>query len=138
MAAKLYDGDVLRLIDRILESGDGVLGDAYEMTFFPDDDLLAVLRPRGLPIGNLTSQFWANVSSAAARRIDPRPRRPTTVGPGDFGDRGGLGQPRAVRQHGWIAEGGVAPGRRPAAGRAGVLTSPSRSPSSLGMKPQPS
>ena len=25
------------------------------------DDLLAALRPRGLPIGNLTSQFWANV-----------------------------------------------------------------------------
>jgi hypothetical protein len=24
------------------------------------DDLLAALRPRGLPIGNLTSQFWAN------------------------------------------------------------------------------
>jgi len=25
------------------------------------DDLFAVNRPRGLPIGNLTSQFWANV-----------------------------------------------------------------------------
>ncbi|MCB0206948.1 MAG: RNA-directed DNA polymerase, partial [Anaerolineae bacterium] len=29
--------------------------------YFPGDDLLAALRPRGLPIGNLTSQFWANV-----------------------------------------------------------------------------
>ena len=28
---------------------------------FPGDDLFALLRPRGLPIGNLTSQFWANV-----------------------------------------------------------------------------
>lgn len=31
------------------------------MVWFSEDDLLAVTRPRGLPIGNLTSQFWANV-----------------------------------------------------------------------------
>ena len=30
------------------------------MVYFPGDDLFAVHRPRGLPIGNLTSQFWAN------------------------------------------------------------------------------
>ncbi len=30
------------------------------MTYFPGDDLLAATRPRGLPIGNLTSQFWSN------------------------------------------------------------------------------
>ena len=30
------------------------------MVWFPGDDLLAANRPRGLPIGNLTSQFWAN------------------------------------------------------------------------------
>ena len=30
------------------------------MVWFPGDDLLAAARPRGLPIGNLTSQFWAN------------------------------------------------------------------------------
>jgi len=29
--------------------------------YFPGDDLFAVERPRGLPIGNLTSQFWGNV-----------------------------------------------------------------------------
>ncbi len=29
--------------------------------WFPGDDLLAGLRPRGLPIGNLTSQWWANL-----------------------------------------------------------------------------
>jgi hypothetical protein len=38
-----------------------MLRDAYDMVYFPGDDLFAVLRPRGLPIGNLTSQFWANV-----------------------------------------------------------------------------
>ena len=31
------------------------------MQWFPGDDLLAATRPRGLPIGNQTSQFWANV-----------------------------------------------------------------------------
>jgi hypothetical protein len=31
------------------------------MVYFTDDDLFAMNRPRGLPIGNLTSQFWANV-----------------------------------------------------------------------------
>lgn len=31
------------------------------MRWFAGDDLTAALRPRGLPIGNLTSQFWANV-----------------------------------------------------------------------------
>ncbi len=29
--------------------------------WFPGDDLLAGMRPRGLPIGNLTSQWWANL-----------------------------------------------------------------------------
>jgi RNA-directed DNA polymerase len=31
------------------------------MRWFFGDDLFAASRPRGLPIGNLTSQFWANV-----------------------------------------------------------------------------
>jgi RNA-directed DNA polymerase len=48
------------LVDRILGSGVGVLSQEYEMVWFPGDDLFAVNRPRGLPIGNLTSQFWAN------------------------------------------------------------------------------
>ena len=30
------------------------------MVYFPEDDLFALNRPRGLPIGNLTSQWWAN------------------------------------------------------------------------------
>jgi hypothetical protein len=39
----------------------GVLDGEYTPVSFPGDDLLAAARPRGLPIGNLTSQFWANV-----------------------------------------------------------------------------
>jgi retron-type reverse transcriptase len=60
LAQTVTDPGVLWLIDRILESGEGVLDEAYDMVWFPDDDLFSVLRPRGLPIGNLTSQFWAN------------------------------------------------------------------------------
>lgn len=56
----IADQDVMELVDRILESGVGVLSDEYEMVWFPGDDLWDALRPRGLPIGNLTSQFWAN------------------------------------------------------------------------------
>ena len=48
-------------MERILESRRGVLRAVYNMVYFPGDDLFAALRPRGLPIGNLTSQFWANV-----------------------------------------------------------------------------
>ncbi|MBN1148459.1 MAG: hypothetical protein JXA78_14460, partial [Anaerolineales bacterium] len=61
LARKLDDPGVLWLAARILESGVGVLSDLYQMVHFPGDDLFAALRPRGLPIGNLTSQFWANV-----------------------------------------------------------------------------
>ena len=45
---------------RVLASGAGVLDDDYQMAYFPGDDLFAACRPRGLPIGNLTSQFWSN------------------------------------------------------------------------------
>lgn len=57
----IADADLMGLIDRILQSGVGVLSDEYKMVYFAGDDLFAVNRPRGLPIGNLTSQFWANV-----------------------------------------------------------------------------
>ena len=53
--------DALWLIDQILASGAGVLADEYTPVWFAGDDLFAVNRPRGLPIGNLTSQFWSNV-----------------------------------------------------------------------------
>jgi hypothetical protein len=54
------DGRVRGLIDTILAGGEGVLADEYDMAYFPGDSLLARIRPRGLPIGNLTSQFWSN------------------------------------------------------------------------------
>jgi len=61
LARVIGDARCLWLCDRILESGVGVLTAEYNMRWFPGDELMAALRPRGLPIGNLTSQFWANV-----------------------------------------------------------------------------
>lgn len=61
IARVIDDGDVLWLIDVILAGGAGLLEDEYTPVYFPSDDLFAVQRPRGLPIGNLTSQFWSNV-----------------------------------------------------------------------------
>jgi RNA-directed DNA polymerase len=61
IAEVIGEADVLWLVDTILRSGEGVLADEYDMVYFPGDDLLAATRPRGLPIGNLTSQFWSNV-----------------------------------------------------------------------------
>jgi retron-type reverse transcriptase len=60
LARKIHDENVLWLIDQVLAGGRGVLADEYTMRYFAEDDLFAVHRPRGLPIGNLTSQFWAN------------------------------------------------------------------------------
>ncbi len=51
----------LRLCQKIMSSAAGVHTDNAAIQYFPGDDLFAPLRPRGLPIGNLTSQFWANV-----------------------------------------------------------------------------
>lgn len=62
LARRIADPRVLALIDRILASGAGVLEREYTPQWFPGDDLFTPLaRLRGLPIGNLTSQFWANV-----------------------------------------------------------------------------
>jgi retron-type reverse transcriptase len=57
----IKDDEFLWLCALILKSGEGVLSEEYEMNWFDGDDLLAACRPRGLPIGNLTSQFWANI-----------------------------------------------------------------------------
>ncbi len=57
---KVRDPDLMGLVKLIVASGTGVLSEQYEMVYFPGDDLFAANRPRGLPIGNLTSQFWAN------------------------------------------------------------------------------
>lgn len=60
LARKIEDSRVMWLVDQILTSGEGVLKEQYDMVYFPGDELFAINRPRGLPIGNLTSQFWAN------------------------------------------------------------------------------
>ena len=49
---------VTRLMEVIL--GSYRTDDGASATWFPGDDLLAAARPRGLPIGNLTSQLWGN------------------------------------------------------------------------------
>ena len=51
----------MQLVDLIIGSGAGVLTDQATPSYFPGDDLFALSRPKGLPIGNLTSQFFANV-----------------------------------------------------------------------------
>jgi retron-type reverse transcriptase len=69
LARLIADETTLALCDQIIASGVGVLSEEYDMQWFASDDpstgsgqgLFAALRPRGLPIGNLTSQFWANV-----------------------------------------------------------------------------
>lgn len=61
LARVIPDEKVLRLAGQIIDTGVGVLDEEYEMVYFPGDTLFAANRPRGLPIGNLTSQFWANV-----------------------------------------------------------------------------
>ncbi|MBP7446171.1 MAG: group II intron reverse transcriptase domain-containing protein [Zoogloea sp.] len=60
LASKIEEQDVMELIRKILAGGESALRDEYRMVWFPGDDLLAQCRPRGLPIGNLTSQFWSN------------------------------------------------------------------------------
>lgn len=57
----IADPQVLWLIDCILESGADIQKGEAPVVYFAGDDLFAALRPCGLPIGNLTSQFWANV-----------------------------------------------------------------------------
>jgi len=74
LARVIADARTLWLCDVILASGVGVQVAEYNTVYFPGDDLWAAMRPRGLPtpalalarsagasVGNLTSQFWANV-----------------------------------------------------------------------------
>jgi hypothetical protein len=70
LARRIACAPTLRLIQQIIASGKGIHADDWQMQWFPSDDpstgsgqgLLAAVRPRGLPIGNQTSQFWANVT----------------------------------------------------------------------------
>ncbi|MFH0995523.1 MAG: reverse transcriptase domain-containing protein [Pseudomonadota bacterium] len=61
LARLIADPAVLSLCKKIIDSGARIHAGEYKPTIFPGDDLFDFLRPRGLPIGNLTSQFWANV-----------------------------------------------------------------------------
>ena len=56
----IRDERLTELIRRIIASGEGILDDEATPSRFPGDDLFSTLRPTGLPIGNLTSQFFAN------------------------------------------------------------------------------
>lgn len=55
----IQDEKVLHLCQQIIDSGVGIHPQVPQ--YFPGDDLFSAHRPIGLPIGNLTSQFWANV-----------------------------------------------------------------------------
>jgi RNA-directed DNA polymerase len=55
----IMDHKVLQLLDCIIE---GSPKQPLELKYFPGDDLFTPLnRPRGIPIGNLTSQIFANL-----------------------------------------------------------------------------
>jgi len=57
----IREDETLALCDLILAGGAHELTDHYELVVFPGDHPEdAALRARGLPIGNQTSQFWAN------------------------------------------------------------------------------
>lgn len=59
LRSRVRDPDVLWLCDLII---DGSNAQEPSVQYFPGDDLFTPhARRRGLPIGNMTSQFWANV-----------------------------------------------------------------------------
>ena len=60
LARRVACPPTLRLAQLIIASGAGIHASNWKAQWFPGDDLFAALRPRGLPIGNQTSQFWAN------------------------------------------------------------------------------
>ncbi|MBK8541958.1 MAG: RNA-directed DNA polymerase [Ardenticatenia bacterium] len=60
MARRIPEDDVMALVDAIIASGAGIHENPAAPVWLPGDDLLTALRPRGLPIGNLTSQHWSN------------------------------------------------------------------------------
>ena len=61
ISCSIRDVKVTTLIKKIISSGVGVQASEYDQVFFSGDTLFSANRPRGLPIGNLTSQNWANV-----------------------------------------------------------------------------
>lgn len=62
LARRVHDRRMLGLLRAVVDSGAGILDSEYRPAWFDGDDLFAPLsRKRGLPIGNLTSQFFGNV-----------------------------------------------------------------------------
>jgi retron-type reverse transcriptase len=61
LKVSVQDSKTINLCQQILSSGKDTHDFNPNLHFFPEDDLSDQTRPRGLPIGNLTSQFWANV-----------------------------------------------------------------------------
>lgn len=57
ISRRIADKKVLRLCSEIISSSE----DSRFRAFFPGDGLFATLRPTGIPIGNLTSQLFANI-----------------------------------------------------------------------------
>lgn len=57
--ARIRDERLRRVVRAILATGE--TDTPLPALWLPGDDLLSACRPRGLPIGNLTSQFWSNV-----------------------------------------------------------------------------
>ena len=60
LSEQIYDSKICHLIKTIIDSGQGIFKDEYDHYLFPEDDLISLCRPKGLPIGNLTSKFWSN------------------------------------------------------------------------------
>lgn len=56
----ISDPQTQALIATIISSGQNIHEQQADQYLFPGDDLLSLCRPKGLPIGNLTSQFWSN------------------------------------------------------------------------------
>jgi RNA-directed DNA polymerase len=55
----IREDDVMTLVREVVASGEGVLEDQLESVSLPGECSVEA-RVRGLPIGNLTSQFWSN------------------------------------------------------------------------------
>jgi len=55
IAHRIRDKKVLWLVKMIIDGGSAIKNNEKPILYFPGDDLFAILRPTGLPIGNLTS-----------------------------------------------------------------------------------
>ena len=60
LCKEIADTRIRQLLKVIIDSGKAIFDQDFDRYLFEGDDLLSLCRPRGLPIGNLTSQFWSN------------------------------------------------------------------------------